>query len=331
LEVKPASEQADTVLHAQFMSLRGGLAWVTMCRADALTYVGHLQRCSSTSSPPTYGHVGELSQLLKWLKRQPSTIHYGPVPGKPVLKMIGDSAFRAADPDCLALRGLIAGVGSDQDDCLNVLDFWSRKQTRVCRSTFAAELHNLSEAAEEGMLLAGFLQEVYYGPKTAAQLTALLESCSLQVQVWLFVDAMSVFAALAASNTQCPTEAQLLYELKALRMLLLSGRLDRLYWIDTRDMLADVLTKGKVSRTALLSALKAGAWSLSYEAKRFPLARPKAATGHHCAFFHWFQAGVMIAKPPPPQPHIATKCVRGAIISSVRLAQTRKHFMRFRF
>ena len=183
---------------------------------------------------------------------------------------------------------------------MNVLDFWSRKQTRVCRSTFAAELHNLSEAAEEGMLLAGFLQEVYYGPKTAAQLTALLESCSLQVQVWLFVDAMSVFAALAASNTQCPTEAQLLYELKALRMHLLSGRLDRLYWIDTRDMLADALTKGKVSRTALLSALKAGAWSLSYEAKRFPLARPKAATGHHCAFYHWFQAGVMIAKPPPP-------------------------------
>ena len=94
------------MLHAQFMSLRGGIAWVTMCRADALTYVGHLQRCSSTSSPPTYGHVGELNQLLKWLKRQPSTIQYRPVPGKQVLKMIVtrrlEPLIRTASP-CVVL------------------------------------------------------------------------------------------------------------------------------------------------------------------------------------------------------------------------------------
>ena len=64
----------------------------------------------------------------------------------------------------LPLGGLIAGIGSDNNDSLLVIDFWSRKQTRVCRSTFAAELHNLSEGAEEGMLLAGFFHELLHGP-----------------------------------------------------------------------------------------------------------------------------------------------------------------------
>ena len=79
--------------------------------------------------------------------------------GARVLKIVGDTAFNVVDPDCLALRGLIAGIGNANCKVFNTIDFWSRKQTRLCRSTFVAETHNLSEAAEEGMLLAGFWQE----------------------------------------------------------------------------------------------------------------------------------------------------------------------------
>ena len=37
-------------------------------------------------------------------------------------------------------------------------------------------------------------------------------------------------------------------------------RIRTLYWIDTRDMLADGLNKGAVSRKALLKALTQGVW-----------------------------------------------------------------------
>ena len=37
-------------------------------------------------------------------------------------------------------------------------------------------------------------------------------------------------------------------------------KIRQLYWIDTRDMLADGLNKGAISRKPLLQALKEGVW-----------------------------------------------------------------------
>ena len=42
-------------------------------------------------------------------------------------------------------------------------------------------------------------------------------------------------------------------------------RIRRLWWIDTRDMLADGFNKGGVSRKALLIALMKGVWQVAHE------------------------------------------------------------------
>ena len=41
-------------------------------------------------------------------------------------------------------------------------------------------------------------------------------------------------------------------------------RIRTLWWIDTRDMLADGLNKGAVSRKALLEALTCGRWRVNH-------------------------------------------------------------------
>ena len=41
-------------------------------------------------------------------------------------------------------------------------------------------------------------------------------------------------------------------------------RIKKLWWIDTRDMLADGLNKGAVSRKALLLALTKGLWHVEH-------------------------------------------------------------------
>ena len=41
-------------------------------------------------------------------------------------------------------------------------------------------------------------------------------------------------------------------------------RIKKLWWIDTRDMLADGLNKGAVCRTTLLLALTKGLWHLEH-------------------------------------------------------------------
>ena len=51
------------------------------------------------------------------------------------------------------------------------------------------------------------------------------------------------------------TEASLVAHLLWLRELLRIGALRELQWIDTRDMLADALTKGTIDRKALYHAM----------------------------------------------------------------------------
>ena len=74
----------------------------------------------------------------------------------------------------------------------------------------------------------------------------------------LQIDAMSVFAAITATYVKAPAEKSLLSHVQFVRELLDTKVLTALHWIDTRDMLADGLTKGSVERDALADAM--GGW-----------------------------------------------------------------------
>eukprot|EP00974_Lingulodinium_polyedra_P089151 8644111-Lingulodinium_polyedra.AAC.1 len=67
------------------------------------------------------------------------------------------------------------------------------------------------------------------------------------------MDAESVFSAVSASPIKTPAEQSLLIQLQWLRELLDRSIITRFVWCDTRDMIADALTKGSISREALHS------------------------------------------------------------------------------
>ena len=62
------------------------------------------------------------------------------------------------------------------------------------------------------------------------------------------MDAKSVYAATIATFIKVPAEKSLLTHVQYIREQLDNHILNRLAWIDTRDMTADGLTKGAVSR-----------------------------------------------------------------------------------
>ena len=67
----------------------------------------------------------------------------------------------------------------------------------------------------------------------------------------LYIDALSVHVAATATFVKIPAENGALCHLLYLRELLEHGVLFAFIWSDTRDMLADGLTKGTVDRAAL--------------------------------------------------------------------------------
>ena len=72
------------------------------------------------------------------------------------------------------MRGAIIAIGSLNDanpgGQLHVIEHYARKQKRVVRSTFAAEIHALVDSIEHGKLLMFALAEVLCGSLGAREL-----------------------------------------------------------------------------------------------------------------------------------------------------------------
>ena len=94
------------------------------------------------------------------------------------------------------------------------------------------------------------------------QLHEAVHNGTAAVPLHLVGDAHAVFSAVTASEVKQPNERSLLYAVRALRDRLDAGSVARLHRCDTRDMLADCLTKGSISRTAITEAFRDGKWTM---------------------------------------------------------------------
>ena len=153
------------------------------------------------------------------------------------------------------------------------LDGVSKRQRRVTRSTFAAEINGLADSLEPGKVIAMQFAEILEGVRTAEQMAADYLKADWPLQVEAVVDANGVFTAIAAPDVKLPLEESLITIVMAVREQFSIGLLRRLWWCCTDDMLSDGLTKGSIAREPLLRALAEGRWILQKEAKAVTLRR----------------------------------------------------------
>jgi len=143
----------------------------------------------------------------------------------------------------------------------------------VTRSTFAAELLAAGDAIDHGILLSHMIYEVEHGPMSISEARQRRMSEGY-TPVALYLDAKSVFAAVTATFIKQPAEKSLLSHIQYIRELLDKGLVKYLFWLDTRDMGADGLTKGAVSRE-LLHKLMSGSMFLEHPYEQWGSRRPR--------------------------------------------------------
>ena len=179
---------------------------------------------------------------------------------------ITDSAFRKEDKTGLAVKGAVIGNIQALDEQpggdLHVLECFSKKQRRVTRSTYGAELLSLSDGVEFAKRVAVTLAELYAPNSNLDTLRAAEETGDWPVKVEFVIDAKLVYESIVAEQEKIPAEYSLILVLLQLREGLQVGRLSRAWWCHTGDMLADALTKGGISRNAFIEALEQGTWKL---------------------------------------------------------------------
>lgn len=143
----------------------------------------------------------------------------------------------------------------------HVLDWYSRMHSRVVRSTYAAELLSLLDATNQGQLIFTCLAEILNGARSAQSLID--SDRAIPMDAW--IDAKAVFDSITADHINTPDDKHLVLHARAMREFLEAGRVDRLCWFGTDDMLPDGLTKGSVDREALVRCCLEGIWRLQNE------------------------------------------------------------------
>ena len=122
----------------------------------------------------------------------------------------------------------------------------------MTRSTFAAELFGLCDGIEHSLLLRQIVHEFECGVLTTRQARELREGAVISpIGIHVYIDALSVFQSVTAAHVKAPAEPSLMPHGQFCREFLDRKVLEALSWTDTRDMIADGLTKGAVSRDLL--------------------------------------------------------------------------------
>ena len=169
---------------------------------------------------------------------------------------------------CVVIRadassfGLLDGDGSRSSRC-HVLEYASKKQRHVTRSTFAEDLFGCCDTLDIMQVVILALQEVETGTVTTEQARRLREYGPYHYATVICVDAMSVFSAITAQYVKAPSERSLISHVQWLRELLDHKVLNHIAWVDTRDMHSDGVTKGKIPRE-LIHELMAGTYRLRH-------------------------------------------------------------------
>lgn len=260
---------APPTLASDYCTLVGGIAWTAQTIPAACVYISYLQR---QLKHPSVQNLREANRLLKWLKLHGRKgLLYTRRPGPYRLVVITDSAFKAGDTAGLAIRGyilcLMCGTGTtDPGGYPLVLDYFSRRQSHVCRSTYAAELHALLDGTNQALLIRNVFSEIMQGPMTAAELSDAQLHGRHPMAVWACIDAKAVFDSIVGEPVKTPADAHLLVHALKVREWLDDGNLGKLWWVDTRDMVTDGMTKGVVNRSALLLLAEGHRWTFTGQA-----------------------------------------------------------------
>ena len=93
---------------------------------------------------------------------------------------------------------------------------------------------------------------------SAQELYDALSRGQLPVKIAACIHARAVFASVTAKEIKAPAEKHLIYLVVAVRDRLRTGQLSELWWIDTRDMVTDALTKGGIDRNAIRKLWQTG-------------------------------------------------------------------------
>ncbi|MEO2022752.1 MAG: hypothetical protein ABGX05_13105, partial [Pirellulaceae bacterium] len=150
-----------------------------------------------------------------------------------------------------------------------LVGYRAAKSKRVARSTLAGETLAMIGMCEEAVYLQEWLHEHAHPELTSWQLIQVADEDFIELT--LLTDAENLEQLLTHPAAAMPADRSLMLYLSALREDYRSGRVKHVGWIDTKDMIANGLTKldedGTIPSEELPEVLKQGLWQPKFTYK----------------------------------------------------------------
>ncbi|CAE7940212.1 unnamed protein product [Symbiodinium sp. KB8] len=251
-----SDEPCTAEVHSLFQSLLGAVAYCLLSQSWAAVFVVALQRRTTN---PLNLHVRRLNLLLAALQKQKCSLVFPSMTCKQHVLVYSDASFdKETENKGYGMRGTVflrMGARNGQP-CCHLLEAQSQSLKLVTRSTFASETLAAVGAIDNLTPLLLTFEEFTKGALSPARARQLREFGGFTFSSELCIDAMNLFYALTAVYPRLPAEKTLFVHISWLRDMFQRGVPRTVSWSDTRDMVADGLTKGKVDRTAILEAMR---------------------------------------------------------------------------
>ena len=257
---KGDAAECCATFHEAYRWVLGAVAWTVLSWPDLAAHVQALQR---RTHAPHIPDCKDLNVLIRYMERRKCGLNS--VDFKHPLELVAfiDAAFETQleEPIGLARRGLAAILCEDRrcdvkpnssNGEANPIDSTVRRQRRVVRSTFGADLNGLVDSIEQMVSLQRALHHIYCGAGRSPQrMIDLLESGNMYPPLDLCAGARAAYDAIAATDVCEPAGSSLKLHLISVRDRMTHGLVRQIFWADATDMLADGLTKSSIDRTLL--------------------------------------------------------------------------------
>ena len=197
----------------------------------------------------TFRDVKTANQIITQLKINPYWIKYTKIPGSRwFISVFVDASLKGLPDSIESAFGFIIMIsagyipGERRKAC--VVTWKSGKVNRVVTSTYEAEAIALTQASEEAIAI-------------KRQVIALTDIPSDLILIEVFCDNHDVVSSVHSTKDACKS-TRVRADVGRMKQIVDRKEIEVLHWIPTEKQLADVFTKGTVSKVAICSTLENG-------------------------------------------------------------------------
>ena len=237
--------------YMQFRGLVGKLNWLQECTRPDLSFDSLMM--SMKTKKATVGDVAKLNKIVKKARREKSSITFRKINSNKDELFItgyGDASYRTVDDKTRSIEGRVLFL-TDGTRASPLL--WkSRRISQVCHSTKEAETRAIDKTTDDAIFLARMLKEIFTGVKSAEQ-----------IPVYICTDSHPLKDSLY--STRQVERKTVRHVVQSLKDNLARKEVEMFKWVDTKEMIADLLTKDSADSGLFMEVLHTGLLSSSKE------------------------------------------------------------------